>query len=167
MTIIITAMFFSACGGEEAAELDDKVAEFQGEVIQAEDVLYQYSLSEDNIAEFLKESAVVAEAQALGIEVSDSQIADRRDELYPGLEEEDETDFFKQQAAELDVSLEEYFEDWADTFVERDLYLQLYAQEKFDNPQTEEELDAWSDKLETHIDELFADYKAEGEIVIY
>ncbi|GEL06860.1 hypothetical protein [Salisediminibacterium halotolerans] len=169
-SIIVTAaclgLLLTGCN-DTPAEMDDAVAEFQGKLVKAEDVAYQYSLSEENIADYLKEAAVVSEARSLGIEVSEEEVKDHRDKMYPGLAEESETAFFEKQADVLNIEPEEYYDDWAYKFVERNMYMQLYVQEKFANPQTEEEFDQWSEKLEAHINELFADYKAAGDIVIY
>ena len=155
----------TACSSS-SVDLQEEVAVFQGDAITSEDVLYQYSLDNEGIEAFLKEEIIITEAKSHGIEVTDEDIHNYQSSSFESYDES-ETGFFEEQAKTLDISPEEYYEEWADRFIERNIYLQLYIQQMFDNPETEAETEEWPDEVDSHIEELFEEYKETEELEIF
>lgn len=87
---------------------------------------------------------------------------------YPGLEQESEaeTEFFETQALELGMSAEEYYNVWAMTYLERNGYLQEYIQLNFDEPTSDAEADIWRENITNHFNDLVAEYKSTGQLVM-
>ncbi|MCL7745521.1 hypothetical protein [Halalkalibacter alkaliphilus] len=170
---LICTLLLVGCTGPKY-EKEDIIAVLEGAEVTVEDVLWQYSLEKEEekiINWYLKQEIVIQESQARGITVSEDEIDEIKQELFPGskpperYEYLDDKSFYEQQAALLGVSPEEYYEIWEGITLTKQAYVEKYIDEKLGGP-TEEEVDLWAQKIDEHIDELFDTYKKEGKLVI-
>jgi hypothetical protein len=115
---------------------------------------------------YFKEEIIIVEAQKLGITINQQGIDYMKKLYYPGIDQEGDTEFFETQAAQLEMSVEEYYELWTTTYLTRDGYLQEYIEKNFEAPTTEEEARIWREDIDTHINDLVDEYKRSGQLVI-
>ncbi|QOY34982.2 hypothetical protein AWH56_020040 [Anaerobacillus isosaccharinicus] len=150
-----------------SANIDGElVATVAGTEISKKDVLLQYPFEEGYIEMYLKEEIIKLEAQKLGVLITQDSVDYLKAAYYPGLDQEEDKDFFETQALELGMEAEDYYNVWATTYIERNAYLQEYIQINFDEPTSDAEADIWRENITNHFNELVAEYKSTGQLVI-
>jgi len=174
-----------SCSGEKYTS-DDVIAILDGEAITGLDIMARYQLEDKFIKMYLQEEVVIAEAKDRGLVVSDEELIEKKQALFPGATPNeiyqmlDETEFYEKQAAILGMKPVEYYEMWHDTYYYREAYFQKYVEEFFETPNysidglSEEEIEdlmeegqKWGRKIEAHIEELFALYQEDGRLILY
>lgn len=177
----ICLLFLTACSGT-SYENKDVIAVLKGEEIKGKDILALYPLNDNHIEIYIKEEIIVTEAKEMGIQVSKDDIDSNKNSLYPGLDTteilqhvpESNRQFYEEQAVALDITPEEYYEIWSDTYYSRDAYIQEYITEKFfDSTSAEgvdlmeqEDINKLNKEIETHLEELIELYKKNGDLIL-
>jgi hypothetical protein len=159
-------IFLVSCS-EPGYDKNEVIASLKGEEIQISDVLTQYPVEDKYIEIYLKEEIVIREAKNRGIFIPEQEIEELKGLLYPGDEPSQIEDFHRKQADLLGITAEEYFEIWSKTYLERNEYIQAYIKSEFGEPSSENEVDKWGSSVQSHIDELFAEYQENKELIIY
>lgn len=177
MFLLFLIIFLVACS-EQDYEKDDVVAILNEKEIKIEDILWLYSLeenTEERIIGYLKLEVLIQEAKNIGITITEEEIEDRKLAIFPKstaserFEESDNKEFLEKQASILGVTPEKYFEVWEDNSHRAGAYIVKYVFEIFDEPNDAEhiqEIEAWDQKVNEHIDDLFQRYKDEGKLII-
>ncbi|MCK0470662.1 hypothetical protein [Halalkalibacter sp. APA_J-10(15)] len=179
--LFIFLLLLTACSGT-SYENEDVIAVLKGEEIKGRDILALYPLNDEHIEIYIKEEIIVIEAKEMGIHVSREEIERNKNSLYPGLDpseilqhvQENNRQFYEEQAVAFDIQPEEYYEIWRDTYYSRDPYIQEYMNEKFFSPASakgidfmkQESIDKLNKEIETHLDELIDLYKKNGDLII-
>ncbi|WP_088102865.1 hypothetical protein [Halalkalibacter urbisdiaboli] len=171
---LLCAVLMTACTGQKY-EKEDTIAVLNGEEIKVEDVLWQFSLekeTENIINMYLKQEVVIQESKDKGITVSEDEVVEKIQALFPSSEPIDRFEFiddktfYEQQASLLGVSSVKYFEVWEDITYTKQAYVEKYIDKKIGEP-TEEDLESWGQMIDEHINELFDTYKREGKLEIH
>ncbi|KAA0542431.1 hypothetical protein FZW96_21335 [Bacillus sp. BGMRC 2118] len=170
---ILCTFLLTACTGNQF-EREDIVAELNGNEIKVEDILWQYSLDENPeaiVLDYLKQEVVIQEAKDKGITVTEEEIEERKQAMFPNsnandrFEVFDEKEFYEKQAAILEVTPEHYYKVWeANTYTKQE-YVEKYIEMNFGEPTDDEDVDVWGQEIEKHIKELFDKYKNEGKLI--
>lgn len=145
-------------------EIDEVIAIVNGEEIKAIDIMLQYPLEDKHIENYLKEEIIISEAKKAGLSISEESLKTAKD-FFSNEEFHLLTDFQREQAKALNMSVEEYYEIWLTTHLERSEMMQAYVFTTFGVP-TEEETDTWERKVEDHFEHLVETYIANGDLVI-
>jgi len=157
--------FLTACTGQIYKKAD-VIAILNGKEIKAIDIMMQYRLEDKFIENYLKEEIIICEAKKAGLSISEENIKTLK-ELYSSEKTDLITDFQREQAAALNMSVEEYYEIWLDTQLERSEYMQSYIFTTFGEPPTSiNELDAFESEIDEHINYLFETYVNNGDLII-
>ncbi|ADC49314.1 hypothetical protein BpOF4_06270 [Alkalihalophilus pseudofirmus OF4] len=178
--LLLGLLFVTGCSNA-GYDLDEVVAVFEGEEIQAKDVLTLYPLDDEGIRNFVLGEVLVQESKNMGIFIPKEEIESDKTALYPDLEaqeiyetlpEEGKT-FYEEQAEVLDVTPEEYYEIWLDAHHTHSAYIQAYINKVIYNSELEdidymnpEDLEIMDQRVEEHMDELMELYKQSGKLTV-
>ncbi|AOM84484.1 hypothetical protein [Salisediminibacterium beveridgei] len=167
-------ILFTACQSPNY-DKDEVIAELNGEEIKVEEVLWQFSLEEDPedmMTHFLKQEIMLLEAKDMGIVVSEEEIEESKQAIFPDTEAAeryeltDDKDFHEKQASKLDISPEEYFEAREERMYKVQAYTEKYIEAEFGYPSDSDEIDEWGEKIDSHFESLFDRYKEDGKLII-
>ena len=165
---------FSACHSPNY-EKDDVVAELNSEEIKVEDVLWQFSLEEnpeDAMTDYLKQEILLLEAKDRGIVVSEEEIEESIEAIYPDADASeryaltDDQAFHEAQAEKLGISPEDYFEGREYRLHRTQAYTETYIEAEFGYPADSEDVHEWGEEIERHLERLFDKYLEDGQLII-
>lgn len=159
-------IFLVSCS-EQGYDKSKVIASLKGDEVKVSDVLTQYPVENKYIEIYLKEEIVIREAKNRGISITEKEIKELKGLLYPIDQPSQIEDFHRKQADLIGITDEEYFEIWSTTYIERNEYIQAYIKSEFGEPSSENEVDKWGSSVQSHIDELFAEYQENKELIIY
>lgn len=159
-------LFLVSCS-ERGYDKNKVIATLDGEEIKVGDVLTQYPIEANYLEIYLKEEIVIREAKNKGISVTEAEVEELKQLLYPHDRPDQIEDFHRKQANLLGTTAEEYFEIWSTTYLERNEYIQAYIKSKFEEPSSGNEADSWGESIESHIEELFAAYQENKKLIIH
>lgn len=163
LSLFLCLFALIACSAQ-TDEKDDVIAILNGEEIMANDIMLQYPLEDKHIENYLKEEIIISEAKKAGLSISEESLKTAK-EFYSNEEFHLLTDFQREQAKVLNMSVEEYYQIWLATHLERSEIMQSYVFTTFGVP-IEEETDTLERIIEQHIDHLLETYIANGDLVI-
>ncbi|WP_332693565.1 hypothetical protein [Halalkalibacter lacteus] len=138
LLLLTVSVACSNDGAEEeenfmAVKDEDVVAVVKGKEITLKDIRSLYFVEDQDIPimveKFVQEEVMVLEAKSMGIDVSEE--LESMELLFP-LGNTGNEDFFEIQADYLDITVEEYYEEYFKERIERDAYVNYLINERLD-----------------------------------
>lgn len=166
----LLAIFLLAACSDQASnkyDLDKIVATLNGKDITTRDIISQYPITEENIENYLKQEIIIDEAMNSGITVTKEYINELKETWYPNAESVEMENFNTKEADALGLTNEEYFDMWASTILERVEYFQAYIKTKFGEPSSNEEVEEWGKKIDSHVNNLYESYIENEKLIIH
>ena len=166
---LISFFLLGACSEqnlEKNYELDEIVANFNGNDITVKDIISQYPLTDENIEHYLKQEIIIDEAKNAGVTVSKESIKQLKDMMYPNAESVEMENFNAKEAKALGMTNDEYFDMWTLTYLNREEYFQTYIESKFGEPTSNEESEEWGKEIESYINNLYNSYIENDMLII-
>jgi hypothetical protein len=167
---LLSIVLLGACSDQDSEkdyELDDIVATFNGYDITVKDIISQFSLTDENIENYLKQEIIIDEAKNTGFTVSEESIKQLKNMVYPNAESVDMKNFNAKEAKALGMTNDEYFDMWTLTYLTRNEYFQTYIKSKFGDPTSIEEGEEWGKEIESYINNLYDSYIENDVLIIH
>ena len=155
----------AACS--EKYELDNVVATLNGKDITTREIISLYSLTDENIENYLKQEIIIDEAKNAGVTVSQEYIKELKEMWYPNAETVEMEKFNAKEAEALGLTTDEYFDMWSLTYLEKNEYFQTYIKSKFGEPASTEKAEEWGKEIESYINNLYESYIENQKLIIY
>ena len=156
-----------AANAEDPARV---IATLDGEAITMENYFFRYtdpSMTES----YLKERVLVQEAEDIGITVAEDEVNESKQMLFPDSDAEERLTYWAdralidEQAERLDMDELAYFIEWEEKMYRTQLVMDAYVEETFgDFPEDGDEMQAFGEEIDAHIDTLFDTYQEEGRL---
>lgn len=165
---LLSIVLLAACSDpEKDYELDDIVATFNGYDITVKDIISQFSLTDENIENYLKQEIIIDEAKNTGVTVSEESIKQLKNMVYPNAESVEMENFNAKEAKALGMTNDEYFDMWTLTYLKRNEYFQTYIKSKFGDPTSIEKGEEWGKEIESYINNLYDSYIENDVLIIH
>lgn len=167
---LLSILLLVACSdqtSEKKYELDNIVATLNDKDIATREIISQYSLTDENIENYLKQEIIIDEAKNAGITVSKTYIKELKEMWYPNAESVEMEKFNAKEADALGLTNDEYFDMWTLTYLERNEYFQTYIKSRFGEPTSFEEGEEWGKEIESYINNLYESYIENQMLIIH
>ena len=167
---LLSILLLVACSdqtSEKKYELDNIVATLNDKDIATREIISQYSLTDENIENYLKQEIIIDEAKNAGITVSKTYIKELKEMWYPNAESVEMEKFNGKEADALGLTNDEYFDMLTLTYLERNEYFQTYTKSKFGEPASFDEGEEWGKEIESYINKLYESYIENQKLIIH
>ncbi|GAE33712.1 hypothetical protein [Halalkalibacter akibai] len=98
--VILACLLLGACQ-TSAVENDQVIAVLNEEEIRASDILTLYQVEKPYIEMYLKEEILIQEAHKLGITISEDEIEEAKQMLFPGATISEQLEFLSEESLEF------------------------------------------------------------------
>ncbi|MBU9722378.1 MULTISPECIES: hypothetical protein [Bacillaceae] len=180
LKILLLLFIFSistACSSDDAAEDhiiaikdDDVVAVVKGKEITLKDIRSLYFVEDEDIPimveKFVQEEIMVLEAKSIGIDVSED-LEWSMELVFPLGNSGNNEEFFEIQADYLNITVEEYYDQYFKEKIERDAYVNQLINERLDFSNYDiDDSDLIEKEIYDFIASLLEEYEADIEILL-